>query len=200
MPAAELATYERNIAYARTMAGTAAALQAQVTGAIDPSDLFRAALVQGVSAFDHYVHEEVRTRMLLIHQQPRATWPDPFSRFRVAMTSVVDARHSKVDTWLDNEIRAQHGHLSFQQPDKVADAIRLVSGVELWNTLAATIGQPPIGLKTRLKLIVDRRNTIAHEADTDPTPPRTRYPITREMVDESLDFLDVLVHAMAVTI
>ena len=48
-------------------------------------------------------------------------------------------------------------------------------------------------VKLQLKLIVDRRNKIVHEADVDPTPPRTRYAISAWAVGTSLDFLEDLV-------
>jgi hypothetical protein len=55
-------------------------------------------------------------------------------------------------------------------------------------------------VKTRLKLIVDRRNKIAHEADIDPGHPGTgtRWPITRADVDSSLDFIEELCEAILI--
>jgi hypothetical protein len=178
------------------MAATAAALEAQLTGAVDVSDLLRGGLVQGVSAFDHFVHEEVRVRMLALSTATASLWPAGFARFRVSLQSVDQAITGGGRTWLENEIRLQHGYLAFQQPDKVADALRLVSDVELWPAVGAHLGRTASDLKTQLKLIVDRRNKIAHEADIDPTPPRTRYPIARGMVDASLDFLESIAVAI----
>lgn len=196
MPAHELALLQTNLGYARTMAATAAALEAQLTGAVDVSDLLRAGLVQGVSAFDHFVHEEVRVRMLALSVAPASNWPAGLARFRVSLQSVDQAVTGAGNTWLENEIRLQHGYLAFQQPDKVADALRLVSGVELWPAVGAHLGRTALDLKTQLKVIVDRRNKIAHEADIDPTPPRARYPISRGMVDASLDFLESIALAI----
>jgi hypothetical protein len=196
VPAQELDLLQTSLGYARAMAATAAALEVQLTGAIDVSDLLRAALVQAVSAFDHFVHEEVRARMLSLLAGPADRWPAGFARFRVTLQSVDHAKTRAGQTWLENEIRIQHGYLAFQQPDKVADALRLVSDVELWSAVGAHMGRPASDLKTQLKLIVDRRNKIAHEADIDPTPPRGRYPISRIMVDASIDFLDHLALAI----
>ena len=67
---------------------------------------------------------------------------------------------------------------SFQQPDKIADAIRLFSDVKLWQQVALELAIPEQDVKARLKLIVDRRNKIAHEADVDPSFPNMRWPIT----------------------
>jgi hypothetical protein len=198
VPAQELTLFQTNLNFARGMTATAVALQAQLTGAIDVSDLQRAALVQGVSAFDHFIHEEVRVRMLALSVTPASAWPKGFARFRVSLQSVDHALSRSGSTWLEEEIRLQHSYLAFQHPDKVADAIRLVSDIELWTAVSGRLGRPPADVKTQLKLIVDRRNKIAHEADIDPTPPRMRYPITRGMVDTSLDSLADVAKAIIV--
>ncbi|MGB6161543.1 MAG: hypothetical protein WCF33_21555 [Pseudonocardiaceae bacterium] len=199
MPATELASFGQNIQYARDLAATATALQAQITSALSTDDLLRAALVQGVSAFDHFIHEEVRVRMLEIQSGVRVR-PQGFSRFRVSLDSVHAAAIQSGSSWLENEIKEQHGYLSFQQPDKVADAIRLVSNVMLWPAVASHMKLPVHDAKRRLKLIVDRRNKIAHEADTDQTPPRSRYPISAPLITDSLDYLQNLVNAISVVV
>lgn len=190
MPVQELTLFQKNLGFARGMSATAAALQAQLTGVMDVTDLLRAGLVQGVSAFDHFIHEEVRVRMLALSATPPGSRPNGFTRFRVSLQSVEQALGGGGSAWLENEIRMQHGYQSFQNPDKVADGLRLVSHVDPWNAISAHLGRSPSDVKTQLKLIVDRRNKIAHEADMDPTPPRSRYPITRILVDDSLDFLE----------
>lgn len=195
MPAPELALFRQNISYARDMVSTAVVLNAQLTAAINTDDLLRSALVQGVSAFDHFVHEEVRARMLLIQQgvEPATS---AYYRFKVRLGSVDQALGHGGIAWLDAEIREQHGYVSFQQPDKVADAFRLVSECELWSAVAQHLCRSPGDIKRELKLIVDRRNKIAHEADTDPTPPRARYRIDEPLVRDSLDFLEKLVEGL----
>lgn len=199
MPAAEVALFQQNIGYARDLAGTAVALASHVTAAINTDDLLRASLVHGVSALDHFVHEEVRSRMLLIQlgQIPKAK---AFAKFRVSVDSVNQASTSSNTSWLEAEVREQHSHLSFQSPDKIADALRLVTDISLWSAVADQLSVKADDLKRHLKLIVDRRNKIAHEADTDPTPPRTRYAIDATMVQESLDFIEQITMAIATAI
>ena len=196
MPGTEFALFQSNLGYARQMAATAAALQAALTNAIDVSDFLRSALMQGVSAFDHFVHEEVRVRMHLVHAGPSAGWPTAFGKFSVSLATV-DAALNGSTGWLDQEIREQHGYLSFQHPDKVASAFKLVSSTPLWPAVAANLGTDPATVRRRLQLIVDRRNKIAHEADYDPTPPASRYPISRQLVDDALDFLEGVASSIA---
>ncbi|WP_405660056.1 hypothetical protein [Streptomyces sp. NBC_00079] len=199
MPAPEVALFKQNIRYARDLIATAAALRAQVTAAINTDDLLRSSLVQGVSAFDHFVHEEVRARMIAtqLGQHQRAKGYD---KFRVSLGAVNSAIAAGGAAWLEQEIREQHGYLSFQQPDKVADAFRLVSDISLWVEVANHLNAKPEDIKRQLKLVVDRRNKIAHEADTDPTPPRSRYPIGEVMVRDSLNFMESIVDAVAVVL
>lgn len=210
LPARELKTFEQNLLYARDMAATAVSMSKITASAMDLSDLFRAAFVQGVSAFDHYVHDEVRVRMLDIFTQPSHTWPPAFATFTIPLsamsTAASGAGNAHSASWLENEIRTQHQVLSFQHPDKVAQACRLVSTVDLWAAIASQLGITRQGrvqankvAKNRLKLIIDRRNLIVHEADLDPTPPRNnRYSIDQQLTEDSLQFLDDVVHTIHV--
>src|SRR6185437_6090567 len=152
--------------------------------------------VLAVSAFDFCVHEVVRTQMLEVHKGTRQP-TSSFRRFRISMESLQAALASPNDhEWLDNEIRIQHSWKSFQHPDNVADAVRLVSDASFWDRVAASIGQDPLSTKRQLGLIVDRRNKIAHEADMDPTTPGDRWPIDSALVQESVEFLKLIVGAM----
>ena len=98
--------------------------------------------------------------------------------------------------WLDQEIRDRHSIKAFQQPDKVADAIRLMFSDPLWPSLAVSLGQPAETLKNRLILIVQRRNKIAHEADLDPTYPGVYWPIAPADVTDATDFIEQLCEAI----
>lgn len=185
-----------NLAYAKNLVAVARAVDAQTTSALDVTDILRAAVVAGVSALDHYVHEKVRVGMLAIHAGGTVP-PAAFDRFRVSLASTGRALANPADTsWLDGEIREQHGLLTFQQPEKIADALRLITTVAIWEEVAAKIGGSAGDVKRRLKLIVERRNRIAHEADIDPTPPHERWPITYANVDEALAFIEAVAEAV----
>lgn len=185
-----------NLAYARNLVAIARAVDAQTTSVVDVTDILRAALVAGVSALDHYVHEKVRTRMLEAHASGAAV-TDAFGRFRVSLASArAGLSNPGTAEWLDAEIRSQHSLLSFQKPDKIADAVRLISSIKLWEDVAAQLGITDKDMKRELILIIDRRNKIAHEADVDPTPPHDRWPISYADVERALDFLELNVGAI----
>lgn len=197
MPKRELDLFERGLARARDMMGLASSLESATSGAMDLSDVHRAAFVQGVSAFDTFVHEEIRARILGIFALG-SPMPKALQKFKVSLASVQIAVAGSSLGWLETEIREQHSLLSFQKPEKVADAVRLISDVQLWKALAVHLGQGSLGnetgdqiLKRRLILIADRRNTIVHQSDLDPTPPGDElYPMTRPTVEDALAFLD----------
>jgi len=101
------------------------------------------------------------------------------------------------NTWLENEIRRQFSQRTFQQPEKIADAIRLISDKKLWDEIAIKMGRT-VGdanqIKQQLSAIVDRRNKIAHEADIDPTYGiGDRWPINEVYVKDTIDFIEHLV-------
>ncbi|MHA6903694.1 HEPN domain-containing protein [Ralstonia syzygii subsp. celebesensis] len=113
---------------------------------------------------------------------------------------MMSASPSGGTAWLESEIRERHSFLSFQQPDKIADAIRLFSGVRLWSEVAARLGHDESSTKATLRLIVDRRNKIAHEADIDPSFPGSRWPIGEADAAQCKDFLSGLVEAIHATL
>ena len=117
------------------------------------------------------------------------------------MDSLVNSTSaSELQARFEAEVRTQHSYLAFQHPDKIADAVRLISDKKLWDCVSGRMSLSKDDVKTRLKLIVDRRNKIAHEADIDPGHPGTgtRWPITRADVDSSLDFIEELCEAILI--
>lgn len=188
--------FEDNLGRARDLVGLSIAVGASTTEALDTDDLLRSALVAGVSALDHYVHEVVRELMVETALGSRPP-TDAFRRFPVSLESALAAAGGRpAPDWMDEEIRRQHGHLSFQHPDKIADAVRLVWDQPLWQTVAAQLGLDSKVLKQQLLLAVQRRNQIAHEADRDPTPPHPRWPIHASDVGDALDLVESIVRAL----
>lgn len=115
------------------------------------------------------------------------------------ITVITDSLQNKLNnnSWLDNEIRERHSYLSFQQPDKIADAIKLVSNKKLWKEVGITMGKNEKEIKQQLSAIVDRRNKIAHEADINPTYNLGElWNIDEILVNNAVDFLEKLVGAI----
>ena len=192
--------FRDNIQRVRSMGSIYLALNNQTTQALDLSDLLRSQWVMAVSALDQYVHELVRLGMLESYHGKRPQ-SDSFLRFPVVMERTLQGINSLgKDDWLDNQIRASHGHRSFQTPDNIADAVRLISDVQLWNAVATHLGLTRQYIRERLTLIVGRRNQIAHEADIDPSYGGRLWPISFAMVDEAVVFIEQLGGAIHTTV
>lgn len=172
-------------------------VKSNATGVLDTSDMLRAALVLTVSALDFYVHEVTRIGMLEIHRGQRLE-ATAFCRFQISLGSAREALNASGgnDYWLEGEIRRSHGYKSFQQAEKIADAIRLISDKSLWKEISDSIGVDTKTVKQKIDLIVDRRNKIAHEADINPTFPGDRWPIDEADVNEAVDFIEQVVEGI----
>lgn len=179
-----------NISYVRNLSAIHKALNAQTTSALDLSDILRLGLVMSVSALDKYIHDLVRIGMLEEYQAIRPATKN-FLQFSISMKSAQTGISTPTNIdWLDDEIWNRHSWQSFQRPDKITEAIHLISNVKLWDEIGKKMGKNASDVKTQLNLIIDRRNCIAHEADIDPSYPDSRWPIDESIVDESIDFIE----------
>ncbi len=103
-------------------------VKSQATGALDVSDMLRAALVLAVSALAHYVHEVVTLGMLEIHRGQRSE-PKAFSRFQVSLGSARQDRLTAIAIagWLENEVQQAHDYTFLQQSHTVSALIPAIS-------------------------------------------------------------------------
>ena len=168
MMQASLDLFLANANRSRDLANVARAISAQTTAVLDTTDILRASLMMAVSSLDYFIHAIVRIGMLEAYRAERTRTP-AFLRFQVTLEGILQA-YSGADSevWLDQQIRARHGHQSFQMPENIAEAVRLISNAPLWNEVAQRQERDAQEIKDRLKLIVQRRNNIAHEADIMP--------------------------------
>lgn len=182
----------------RSLGGLYEALSRLTTPVVDTTDILRAQIVLTVSALDHYVHEITRIGMLDVINGSRMT-TNAFRRFQVSIEAALTGLTGSGSTWFEDEIRQKHGFLTFQQPDKIADAIRLFSDCQLWPSVASNLNSTTQDVKNHLQLIVERRNKIAHEADLDPSYPGARWPISLTDVERTVEFIENLcetIHAI----
>lgn len=178
------------------MGALAKAIETLTTQAIDLSDLLRSQLVLAISGLDQLIHEIVRLGMIDAAKGLRPK-TDAYYRFQLPLTAVESAINgSEQDVWIGEFVRERHSWQSFQDPDKIAEAIRLISPVKLWEVVGKELGLSPQDAKTQLKLTVDRRNKIAHEADMDPTNPGFRWPISASLVKDAVDFIERVAEAI----
>jgi hypothetical protein len=188
--------FQENLRRVRDLGSLAAAVRTMTTSAVDVSDIWRAQIVLVVSALDHFVHELARLGMIEIAKGTRLK-TEGYLRFGMPLEAVESALGGMPpEDWVGETVREKHSWQSFQDPDKLADAIRIISPVRIWESVGAQMHLPSRDVKTRLKLIVDRRNKIAHEADLDPSSPGFRWSINELTVNETLDFIESLGNAI----
>jgi RiboL-PSP-HEPN len=141
----------------------------------DLSDILRSQVVYAISALDKFIHELIRIGMLqsFLGLKPKT---DKFNAFTVSMNTLEKIQTSSVLSstpphfWFEEEINLKNKTASFQEPAKIADGLSFIwTENRKWTKIAALVGQPEEDLKKMLKNIVDRRNTIVHEADIDPS-------------------------------
>lgn len=187
--------FRANIQRARAIGSIYQALDNQTTQALDLADLLRFEWVMAISALDLYIHELVRLGMVEVYRGNRPQ-TDAFLRFSITMGRTLEAiSDPQDDGWLEDQIRASHGHQSFQTPDNIADAVRLVSNAPLWNEVSALMGVTSQYTRERISLIVNRRNQIAHSADIDPFGSGLRL-IDFNMVDDAVSFIEEIAEAI----
>lgn len=190
------------------LSGLHAYLAANAAAVMQPEELLRAEWVARVAALDLYVHELVTQRLVEIFEGSRPPTPQ-YSALKVANGTLDRIRTASTpgdaSRAFDLDIRSQLALVTYQDPDKIADGIRLVSPAELWNDVAVHLGATPAAksaaaksLKTQLSLIVRRRNKIAHEGDLEPAAPRVPAVILQADVLLVAQFVERIVRAIEV--
>ena len=166
-----------NLDYARDLIRGGQHLERLQVGAFDVTDLYRSAWVQAVSSLDHWVHREVYDRALGFALNPHVPRPKRFLRMDVPMDLLENVLHHSAEPreLFPDYLRAKFGHLSFQAPDKIKEALGHVTDEQVWPSVASLLGADPTA---DLKAIVQRRHRIAHEADRDPDRPGHKKPVS----------------------
>jgi hypothetical protein len=187
--------FEQNIERVKNLGSIYKTINLQTTPVVDLSDILRAQYVLLVSALDHFIHEIVRLGMIEIYNEKRKVTKE-FKAFILSIDEKVLFKKAimeeKNDKWLDYQIRYRNGFKSFQQADKLKEAMLLIIDTDIWEELANILNEDIKSLKNRLNLIIDRRNQIAHEADIEPTYQELRD-IHIDDINDSIEFIENLV-------
>jgi hypothetical protein len=181
-------------------------LAKNVAGVLQPEELLRAEWVARVSALDLFIHELISQNMLAIFDGQRVASPG-YLRFQLSLETLTRIRasagQSNASAAFDLEVREQLSRETYQQPENIAEGIRLCCPLELWNEVATRLGASPTNqnseakkLKTALSVIVRRRNQIAHEGDLQPNQMGQPWPISRPDLKFVADFIEKVVYAI----
>lgn len=183
--------------------GLHAYLHRNLTAALSPDEILRAEWVARVSALDLYVHELVAQGIVSIFEGRRPVCPG-YYKFSCSTETIMRIRSapstSEASAAFNLDVRSKLSRITYQYPDDIADGIRLISPIELWNEIALRRGATQANksssakaIKRDLSLIAERRNKIAHEGDLQPGAPRTPWPIDRRDVDFASGLIEGIV-------
>ena len=181
-----IAAFEDAWARCDQLSALHAYLAANVTAALRPEEILRAEWAARVSALDLYVHELVAQGIAEVFDGSRPQ-PAGFSKFQISSSSFLSITGNvpSLSNALDLEVRSKLERCTFQYPTDIAEGIRYISDIELWNEISLRDGSTEKekvshskSLKNQLTQIVNRRNKIVHEADLQPGIPRTPWPIS----------------------
>jgi hypothetical protein len=179
--------------------------QSKATAVLNFDELLRAEWVARVSALDLYMHEIISQQLVEIF---RGLCPAPpgFKKYGFTGETLLRMRTDSIErqaSAFELDVRSRLSFLSFQDPEKIADGVRLISEIELWNELAirgGAVAKDKVAkaksLKLKLSTIVDRRNKIAHEGDLKPGVPRETWEISPEDLKDVANFLVFVVESI----
>jgi hypothetical protein len=183
-----LSRFEGNADRAQELVGMGEAISRMTNESIDPTDLYRSALVQAVAALDLYVHGTVLDCGVQVIGGLRATTVR--STFGLHLAAVGDIL--RAETPAEVELRAithvgeRLSRETFQRPDSIAEAFAMVGIPRIWATAFGSRAQ---ATKEALNAVVSRRNQIVHACDLDMSDPELLQKLTAQ---EALDAIDVV--------
>ncbi|WP_036285654.1 HEPN domain-containing protein [Methylocystis sp. ATCC 49242] len=163
--------FENSITDARGLSGLHAFLSENVKAPISFDDLLRFQIVYTVSAFDKLMHDLIRIGMLEAYLGKRPITARFHSETITIKfhSSLVGATTPPKEVLFEQEIARKLSYLSFQDPDKIGEGLSLIwDEKHKWTKIANAMGHDPDAVRTKLKLIVSRRNAIVHESDMQP--------------------------------
>lgn len=154
-------------------------------------DLLRSQLVNVVSAFDKLMHDLIRIGMVKIFENQRPS-TGKYMAETIAIQHLPGLMASAVpppNVRFEQIVREKLSTLSFQDPAKIAEGLSYIwNEKQKWQKIAIGIGISDANSKTKLKLIVTRRNAIVHEAYLDPVS-NQKQSITRAETTDISNFL-----------
>jgi restriction system protein len=210
-PRTAIDNFRRNLEYAMSLASAGYYLQKLKVEAFEVSDVFRAAWVQAVASLDHWVHQEMHDRMLIVANWPESKRPKGFASLKLppGLAGQVSSGTLTLAQAVDQGFQDAFGYRSYQNPAKIEQGLAYVIDVgDLWSRVAQVLtergeeGESPdaASVQQRLTEVVFRRNKIAHEWDEDPANPPHKRHIDAAMTTQSIKWVGQAVEAMLVVL
>lgn len=168
---------------------------------IDIDGVLRSEIVFIVSALDQYIHQMILDRMIDIILNNRSN-PSSFCKLLLGLDSlnnilniVNTGNMTDIVPFIEQDIKIKLSWRSFQQPDKINEALKMINDKNIWKEVSTLYGMAVNDIKERLSVIVKRRDCIAHEADFDPVN-NCQYSISPSITKEAVNFIIDIVFIM----
>ena len=116
--------FNKSISEISDLKSTLNSINAIVTSALSLDDFYRLLIVQTVSALDYFVHEFVLEEMQEIYEGRRIP-SSQFNNFVIPASLILHSRPST--NLIQAHIRRKNSWMTFQEPDKISDALKLIS-------------------------------------------------------------------------
>ncbi len=205
---AHLVQFGENIDYARNLIIGGVALQGiqGIPGAdygdlgkTHPEDLFRAAWSQSVAAMDYWLHEEIIDKAVALANDTSQPRPPSLLRLRIPVEMFERTDAEPFYVIFREFLRDEFRQTSFLGTADISSGFRLVTQLkpgEIWTRIGAALGMPADAVKERHdKVIIKRRNDIAHRADRDAHG--HRQPISSADAEDAVTWISNLVQELA---
>lgn len=187
--------FEENMNAADALSAVYEHLKNSIGDAVDFDDLLRSKIMYSVSAFDKLMHDLVRVKMVEIFSGTRPATPKYLGEAITLADHLLLTQENPSfppQASFEQLVYAKLKTISYQSPDNIVGGLALIwDESQKWQKIGQAMGVSDQTIKTRIKLIVARRNAIVHEADIDPST-NQKLPISKSDADETADFLRAL--------
>lgn len=199
MTNSNLHEFEENIQYARGLIAGGIALQGRGLRNFPahPEDLYRAAWNQAVSAMDHWLHDELIERAVMLANDLGNLRTSRMNDLKVPFADVERMRGVSFPVVFRDFLTKEFERRSFHGTTDISDGMKLVSHLtsdQLWTTIGRPLSLTREQAKQRHTDVIRRRNDISHRADRDASG--HRQPMTDGEVTAAVDWIDALAHEL----
>lgn len=151
-----------------------------------------------MSLYDYTIHEIVKYKMIDIFNnsgvKPSEEVPKKYNQFKVSIKTLKHAINNPTNaSWLIKEIEWQNGKLSFINPEKTMEALKIVNDKEIFKEYCLAFNLDYDDFLRELKKLNDRRNKIVHEMDMKDRRQGIRDSVEVQLVNKWIELIKQLV-------
>lgn len=190
--------FEKNIEDVQKLTSVYNYLTENITVPICFDDLLRAQLVNSLSALDKLIHDLIKIGVIEIFNGLRPPTPKYLAEpLKLEVYHELSNSNSGMDandllakaSIFEKAITEKLNFVSYQDPSKISDGLSYITSEKFkWKVIAHSLSMNEQTVKTQLKLIVSRRNSIVHEADINPQN-LDKIPIVQSDCEDSINFV-----------